>query len=318
MTQNAATPEEAAPRRPVLVIVDADHQARAALEAALLRRFGADYQVLVAESAEAGLAALERLAKEGEQVPLVAADLGLPGIGGVGFLDRAHAVYPGASRALLLAMEPRGTRIPFGVLPVVQRATALGQIDFSILKGWVTPEEWLYPQVQAALSTWTTANRPHHEVVRIVGERWSLRSHELRDSLARNTVPLGFYPVDSDEGRRLVHEYGVDVTRLPAAIFHDGLVLHQPTLADGAAALGLHTRPSSETYELAIIGSGPAGLAAAVYGASEGLRTLLTECQSIGGHPLGGARPRGARPSPSFADLRGRAGVRGGAPLCKK
>jgi thioredoxin reductase (NADPH) len=169
------------------------------------------------------------------------------------------------------------------VLPVVQRATALGQIDFSILKGWVTPEEWLYPQVQAALSAWTTANRPHHEVVRIVGERWSPGSHQLRDALTRNTVPFGFYPVDTEEGRRLVDQYGVDVARLPAAIFHDGLVLHQPTLVDAAAALGVHTRPSSEVYELAIVGSGPAGLAAAVYGASEGLQTLLMECQSIGG-----------------------------------
>src|SRR5579872_5019190 len=130
------TRNEASPSRPVLVVVDSDDDARATFQAALVRRFGADYQVLAADSAEAGLAALERLAHESEQVPLVAADLGLPGIGGVEFLERAHALHPRATRALLLGMEPRGTRIPFGALPTVQRATALGQIDVSILKGW--------------------------------------------------------------------------------------------------------------------------------------------------------------------------------------
>ena len=101
-------------------------------------------------------------------------------------------------------MDERGTRIPFGALPAVQRATALGRIDLTLLKGWVTPEEWLYPAVQTALSAWTRSNRPHHEVVRIVGERWSPASHRLRDALTRNTVPIGFYAIESDEGRRLV------------------------------------------------------------------------------------------------------------------
>jgi len=180
-------------------------------------------------------------------------------------------------------MGRRGTRIPLDDLPTLQRATALGRIDFSILKGWVTPEEWLYPQVQAALSAWTAAHRPHHEVVRVVGERWSPRTHELRDALTRNTVPIGFYDVDSDAGARLVQEYAVDTTRLPAAILHDGTVLHDPTLVDVAAALGVHTQPSLEAYDLTIVGAGPAGLAAAVYGASEGLRTFAIEARSIGG-----------------------------------
>ena len=283
MTEDTVTPEGASPGSPVLLIVDADQQARATLETALRRRFGADYRVLVAESAEAGLATPERLAREGAEVALIAADLKLPGMVGVDFLEGAHALHPDASRALLVPMDQHGARIPFGELPALQRATALGRIDFWILKGWVTPEEWLYPQVQAALSAWTTAHRPYHEVLRVVGERWSPRTHELRDALTRNTVPFGFYAVDSEEGQRLVREYGIDVARLPAVIFRDGSVLHQPNIVEVAAGHGVHTRPSADVHELAIVGAGPAGLAAAVYGASEGLRTLVMECQSIGG-----------------------------------
>jgi thioredoxin reductase (NADPH) len=216
-------------------------------------------------------------------VALVGADLRLPGTDGVAFLERAHALHRGARRALLVAMDRRGTRIPFGALAALQRATALGRIDFWVLKGWAAPEELLYPQIQEALTAWTRAHRPHHEVVRVVGERWAPRSHELRDALTRNTVPFGFYAVDSDEGRRLLREHGVDVARLPAVILHDGSVLHEPTLVDVAGALGVHTRPSSDVYDLAIVGAGPAGLAAAVVGASEGLRTFVVECQAIGG-----------------------------------
>ncbi len=283
MTKHDETPDEAALGLPVLFIVDADQEARVATESALLRRFAPDYRVLTADSPEAGLDALERLAHRGEEVALVAADLRLPGMDGIEFLERARALHRRAIRALLVAMDRRGTRIPFGALGSLQHATALGRIDFWVVKGWVAPEELLYPHLQEALTAWTRANRPRHEVVRVVGERWSPRSHELRDTLARNTVPFGFYASDSDEGRRLLRDHGVDPGRLPAVILYDGSVLHDPTLVDVADALGVHTRPSSEVYDLAILGAGPAGLAAAVYGASEGLSTLVIEPQAIGG-----------------------------------
>jgi thioredoxin reductase (NADPH) len=267
----------------VLLIVDADPEARVAMEAALRRRFAPDYRVLTADSSAAGLTALAGLAQRGEAVALVAADLHLPGRDGVEFLGQARTFHPRAMRALLVAMDRRGTRIPLGSLEALQRATALGRIDFWIVKGWIAPEELLYPQIQETLTAWTRANRPRHEVVRVVGERWAPRSHELRDALARNTVPFGFYAADSDEGQQLLREHGVDAERLPAVILHDGSVLHNPTLVDVAEALGVHTQPSSEVYDLAILGAGPAGLAAAVYGASEGLRTLVIEPQAIGG-----------------------------------
>jgi thioredoxin reductase (NADPH) len=180
-------------------------------------------------------------------------------------------------------MDEYHTRIPFKQLETIRHATALGRIDFWVVKGWTTPEEWLYPRVQEALSAWTTANRARHVVYRLVGERWDPRAHALRDTLTRNSVPFEFYPAGSGECDRLVGYFGVDTERLPALIRHDGSVLHDPTPAEVAHSHGIRTRPSSDTYDLAILGAGPAGLAAAVYGASEGLKTLVLEPLAIGG-----------------------------------
>ena len=268
---------------PVLFIVDADQEARLVTESALARRFGADYRVLAAGTAQDGLDRLQRLADRGHRVALVAADLHLPGMDGPQFLERAHVLHPASSRVLLVSMDQYHTRIPFTELPTLQRATALGRIDFWVVKGWINPEEWLYPQVQEALTAWTIANGSHHVVYRIVGEQWAPRSHELRDLLTRNGVPIEFYSADSDKGRELIREYGIDVRRLPAVIRHGGSVMHDPSLAEIAAAHGIHTRPSPGVHDLAIVGAGPAGLAAAVYGASEGLRTLMIESEAIGG-----------------------------------
>ena len=268
---------------PVLVVVDADRQARMATEAALVRRFEPDYRVVSADSPTTGLAALERLARDGEDVALIAADLRLPGMDGVAFLERAHELHRDASRVLLLAMDRYHTRIPLTELATLQRATALGRIDFWVVKGWVTPEEWLYPQVQEALSAWTIAHRPHHVVYRIVGQQWALRSHDLREVLSRNGVPFAFYPVDSPQGQQLLRDFSVDPARLPVLIRHDGSVLHDPSFADIGGAHGIQVETAADVYDLAILGAGPAGLAAAVYGASEGLHTVVIEQLAIGG-----------------------------------
>ena len=269
--------------RPVLFVVDADGEARAATESALVRRFGADYRVLTADSGEAGLDALRRLAHRGDQVALVAAELHMPGIDGIAFLERAQALHRGASRVLLLEMDQYRTRIPFTELETLQRATTLGRIDCFVVKGWVTPEEWLYPQVQEALTAWTTAHRRHHLVYRIVGEQWDPRSHQLRDTMSRNGVPFAFYPRDSEDGQRLLRDFSIDPDRLPALIHDSGAVLQDPTFLDIAHTHGIATQPPSETYNLVVLGAGPAGLAASVYGASEGLRTLVMEPLAIGG-----------------------------------
>jgi thioredoxin reductase (NADPH) len=269
---------------PILVLVDADAEARARIATALTRRFGADYEVRAAGTASEGLALLAQLGDDGARVALIAADLALTGDdGGITFLERAHARHPHASRMLLVAMDRRGTRMPFDSLAALRRATALNRIDFWVVKGGFSPEEWLYLRVQEALSTWTRLHGPHHEVLRIVGDPWSPRSHELRETMTRNTIPYGFYESESERGRELIAAHSVDVARLPAVILHDGSVVHEPTIVDVAHAVGVATRPASQVYDLVIVGAGPAGLAAALYGASEGLRTVVIEDRAIGG-----------------------------------
>jgi thioredoxin reductase (NADPH) len=276
-------PRRTPPGLPVLLVVGTDPQDVRATAAALTRRFAPDYRVFTAGSAAAGLAELARLARAGEQVALVAADQHLPDDDGVAFLERAAGLHRGTARVLLFEMDHHHTRIPFTELPALQRATALGQIDLWMVKGWTNPEEWLYPQVQEALSAWSRAHRPGHVVYRVVGEQWEPRCHDLLDGLTVNGVPFVFHPRDSDTGQQLIRDHGVDVERLPAAIRHDGAVLHDPSLAEIADSHGIQVRPSADSYDLVVLGAGPAGLGAAVHGASEGLRTLLLESRAIGG-----------------------------------
>ena len=277
MTSHSEAPRDAGTEQPVLMVVDDDAATLRPVAQALAHRFGADYRVLTAPMPGPGLDALERLAREGAEVALVAADLWMPEMGGVEFLGRAHALHPDAERALLVGMGDASAKEP------VQRAAALGQFDFTVLQGWVSPEEWLYPQVQEALSRWTKAHRPSHEMVVLVGEQWSPRCYELRDLLSRNSVPFGFYAADSEEGRRLLTEHSVENGRLPVAILWDGRVLADPSNVDVAQGLGVSTRPDPGVYDVAIVGAGPGGLAAAVYGASEGLRTVVVEPEAHGG-----------------------------------
>jgi thioredoxin reductase (NADPH) len=269
---------------PVLLLVDADPDAREHIAAAMVRRFGVDYQVLAMSSESEGLEMLEQLRNRGARVAVVAADLAPANDqSGLTFLERAHVLHPHASRVLLVAMDQRGTRIPFSSLAALRRATALNRIDSWVVKGGFAPEESLYLRIQEALSAWTRSHGPHHEVMRIVGEQWSPRSHHLRELLSRNTVPFGFYPADSERGRELIHAHGIDVTRLPAVILHGGSVIYDPADSDIAHALGVRTRPSDQVHDLVIVGAGPAGLAAALYGASEGLSTIVLEERAIGG-----------------------------------
>ncbi len=267
----------------MLLVVGADPQDVRTTAAALARRFTPDYRVLTAGSAASGLAELERLARRRDEVALVAADQHLPDDDGIAFLEQAAALHRGIARVLLFEMDHHHTPIPFTELPALQRATALGQIDFWMVKGWVNPEEWLYPQVQEALSAWSRTHRPSHVIYRVVGEQWDPRCHDLRDGLTVNGVPFVFHPRDSDIGRQLIRDHEVDVSRLPAVIRHDGAVLQDPSLPELAGSHGIQIRPSDSEYDLVVLGAGPAGLAAAVYGASEGLRTLLLEARAIGG-----------------------------------
>ena len=248
-----------------------------ALRTTLVRRFGADYRILATGTPSIALAALDRLRDDGKEVALVLADPRLPGMTGIDFLACTRASHPDAKRALL---TPVGEGTDDGSL---HRAMALGQIDLTIATPWNSPEESLYPRVGEALAAWWRLHRPRFERVRVVGEQWSARSHQLRDLGTRNAIPFGFYAADSEEGLRLLGDLGLDASHLPVVTFSDGRFLVDPSNAEIAEALGAATHPPPGVCDVAIIGGGPAGLAAAVYAASEGLRTVVVEPEALGG-----------------------------------
>jgi thioredoxin reductase (NADPH) len=273
------------PRRPLplILVVDSDESDRESARAAISRRFGADYDVRAVGSAEDTLVLLRDCAARGDPIAIVAVDLDLADMDGVKLLENVHVVDKRATRILTLAMDASQTKVPLGRLDVVQRATALGQIDAAWVKGWETPEEWLYPQIQEVLTMWTRLNRPQHLVYRIIGEPWAPRSHAFRELLGRNGVPFEFVASDTAAGRELIRRHSIDIGRLPALIHRTGKVLQNPTWSEFAASHGIATRPSRSEYDVVIVGAGPAGLAAAVFAASEGLRTLVLESHAIGG-----------------------------------
>jgi thioredoxin reductase (NADPH) len=225
---------------------------------------------------------LRRLGQGGEQVALLLAGHWLAGMTGVEFLCRAHELHPTARRMLLITY---GDAVAGNA---GMQAMALGQLDHYLNAPWGPPELHLYPAVSEVLSQWarsTGSLGPPPELVRIVGPRWSPRSHELRDLLARNSIAHGFYDAEGEVGRRLLAEAGngLDVGKQPVLLLFDGRVLVDPPNERLARALGVQTQPTSGRYDVAVVGAGPAGLAAATYAASEGLRTLLLEREAVGG-----------------------------------
>jgi thioredoxin reductase (NADPH) len=263
--------------KPIIIVVDADEAKRGELEAVLNNRFGHDYEVVPESSTDGCLATLSQLLRRHAPVALVIAAQRAPEPADPDFFSRTHALHPDAKRLLTVPMVQAK---PESVLPLV----ALGQIDDYIVTPWGHPEEKLYPQITELLSAWVqTVDRPTVEMVKVVGRQWARRSHELRDHLERNHVSFGFYSDDSDQGRRLLREADQDGSRLPVVLLWNGVVLVDPSMPELAEAAGVRTKPDPVVYDLAIVGGGPAGLAAAVYGASEGLRTLIIERDAQGG-----------------------------------
>jgi thioredoxin reductase (NADPH) len=266
--------------KPALVVVNGSPDTLVALEQELTRRYGADYQVLATGAPAAAVAALGRLREAGDPVALVLAGQWLAGMAGVEFLSRAHQLHPAAKRVLLISYGDVA-----GWVAGLQ-AMALGQLDHWLNTPWGPPELQLYPAVSELLGQWARATAsagPPTELVRVVGPRWSARSHELRDVLGRNNVPHGFYDAGGEDGRRLLRQAGVEAAGQPVLLLLDGRVLVDPTNEQLTQALGVPTRPAPGRYDVAVVGAGPAGLAAATYAASEGLRTLLLEREAIGG-----------------------------------
>src|SRR5918996_2399696 len=261
--------------RPALLTVDDDPQVLRAIERDLRRHFGRDYRVVGADSGDAALDALDELQRREEPVALLLADQRMPHMTGVEFLEQARDRVPDAKRVLLTAYADTEAAI---------RAINTVRLDYYLLKPWDPPEEHLYPVLDDMLEEWRAGFRPPYRGLRVLGLRWAPASHEMRDFLARNQIPYRWLDVESDpEARQVIEAEGAEGSHLPLLIFSDGSRLEAPSIRDVAAKVGLQTQATLPFYDLVIVGGGPAGLAAAVYGASEGLHTVLIEREAPGG-----------------------------------
>jgi thioredoxin reductase (NADPH) len=262
----------------VLLAVDDDEQELRLLERDLERAYAERYRVLGARSGREALAQLRQLQRSHEPVALLLVDQRMPDVTGVELLAQAIAIVPDAKRVLLTT---------YADAPAVISAIKTVRIDHYVIKPWQPPEQNLYPALNDLLTAWETSSRPTLQGVRVVGHRFSPRSHQTRDFLARNCVPFQWLDIERDEeGRRIFAASGLKASSLPLVLFPDGTQLVQPTNAEIAEKIGLQVRPEGSFYDLVIVGSGPAGLAAGVYGASEGLRTIMIERHAPGGQAV--------------------------------
>ncbi len=264
-----------AERRPAILAVDDEPTVLAAVARDLRRGFGERFRILRAGSGAEALRVLGELRTRGDQVAMLIADQRMPGMPGTEYLVQARMIMPDAKRVLLTAYADTEAAI-----------AAINDValDYYLLKPWDPPEEHLFPVVEDLLTTWESGAALEAGGVRIVGHRFSQDSHDLRDFLARNRVPARWLDVERDgEARELLQVAGVAADRLPVALLEDGAVLERPTVLELAERLGVTGRPAHDHYDLVIVGGGPAGLAAAVYGASEGLRTVMVEREAPGG-----------------------------------
>jgi thioredoxin reductase (NADPH) len=264
--------------KPILLSVDDDSDVLRAIERDLRSRYGAEYRVIGNDSPEGALDVLKQLKVRNDSVALLLADQRMPRMDGIHFLQEATRIYPDAKRALLTAYADTNAAID---------AINQANIHYFFLKPWDPPVEHLYPQVDDLLEDWQASYRPTFQGIRVLGTRWSPKSYELRDFLARNRVPYQWIDVElsanDPETKRLVDALGPEVAQLPVVLFPDGTKLLESIPADVAQKVGLRTRAQTDFYDLAIVGGGPAGLAAAVYGASEGLHTVIIEREAPGG-----------------------------------
>ena len=261
--------------KPVILAVDDDVSVLEMVVQDLRRQYGANYRIQRAASGQAALDTCDQLKKRGDVVALFVSDQRMPGMSGVEFLGKAMEIYPDAKRALLTAYADTEAAI---------QAINTAKINYYLTKPWDPPEERLYPVLNDLLETWKEDYKAPFEGLRVVGPRYTLRDHQVRDFLSRNQVPYVWLdPEQSAEGVDLLTRFKLDDHKLPVVLFGDGSYLVQPGQMELAGKIGLRTQATKEFYDLVIVGAGLAGLAAAVYGASEGLRTLIIEDEAPGG-----------------------------------
>jgi thioredoxin reductase (NADPH) len=264
--------------KPILLSVDDDTDVLRTIERDLRTQYGADYRVIGSESPEKALDILKQLKLRNDSVALILADQRMPRMNGVEFLQEGMQIFPEAKRALLTAYADTSAAIS---------AINEANINYFFMKPWDPPQDHLYPQLDDLLDDWRASYRPAFEGIRVLGTRWSPRSYELRDFLARNHVPYQWIDVElsanDPDTKRILDVLGPEASNLPVVLFPDGSKMLEGAPADVAQKVGLRTRAQTDFYDLAIIGGGPAGLAAAVYGASEGLHTVIVEREAPGG-----------------------------------
>ena len=261
--------------KPILLTIDDDTSVLEAVVQDLRRQYGEHYRIVRAASGLAALDICRQLKERGDTVALFLSDQRMPGMTGVELLQQAMVLYPDAKRVLLTAYADTEAAI---------RAINSAKIHYYLNKPWDPPEEKLYPVLDDLLEAWKQGYKPPYEGIRVIGLRWSATDHAVRDFLSRNRIPyLWMNPEQSPEATGMLREKGIDDAKLPVVLFGDGTALVQPSTTELAAKVGLRTEAKQEFYDVVVIGAGPAGLAAGVYGASEGLRTLIVEAEAPGG-----------------------------------
>lgn len=261
--------------KPIIFSIDDDPQVLRSIRRDLRKKYKEDYRIISTESAQEGLEALAEIKKKGSTVALFLSDQRMPEMLGVDFLEKAKSIFPDAKRVLLTAYSDTQAAI---------KAINEVQLDYYLMKPWNPPEERLYPVLDDLLDEWQGNYRPDFQGLKIIGYQYSPKSHKIKDFLAGNLFPYQWIDVETNpKAQELISLHELEDPRFPVLLFEDGTTLSDPELTEVAEKIGMHAQAKHEVYDVAIIGAGPAGLAAAVYGGSEGLRTLLIEKRAPGG-----------------------------------
>lgn len=262
-------------KKPILLAVDDDPQVLRAVSRDLRKQYRSDYRVISTESANEALETLVEFKNQGQEVALFLSDQRMPEMLGVEFLEKARKIFPNAKRALLTAYSDTNAAI---------QAINEVQLDYYLMKPWDPPEEKMYPVLDDLLDEWQSNYVPEFDGIKVIGYQFSPKSHDVKDYLAANLFPYRWYDIETSEAaKELVENNNIELKNLPVVFFEDGSYVKEPQIEDIANKLGLNPKASADMYDVIIVGAGPAGLAASVYGASEGLKTLLVERKAPGG-----------------------------------
>lgn len=261
--------------KPVILTVDDDPEVLQAIARDLRRQYAEQFRIIRADSGKAGLEALQELKLRNDTVALFLVDQRMPQMTGVEFLEQASVLFPEGKRVLLTAYADTEAAI---------RAINVARLDYYLLKPWDPPDERLYPVLDDLLDDWRANFHPEFQGIRVVGDRWSPDSHRIKDFLTRNQIPYRWLDIERDtEAKKMLAYAGVEGGCLPLVLYSDGTPMARPKNLEIAEKIGLQTQATKPFYDLVIIGGGPGGLAAAVYGASEGLKTVMIEREAPGG-----------------------------------